>query len=182
MRSRLLLVFPLLLAGCASTTTIPESRTDRSIVSVTGTAGSMDLQLTRDAAITSGEVLASPDKVWLAVTEVYALLELPVTEVNSPSRLIASSRQRVRRIGGKSVASYFNCPGTYGNAANNADVYVVVRTQVLPGQADTSSLVRTEVEARARSATGANSSVTCSTNGSLEKRIIEAVAAQVDDA
>lgn len=142
----------------------------------------MDLQLTRDAAITTGAVLASPDKVWLAVPEVYATLELPVTEVDSPSRLIASTRQRVRRIGGKSIASYFNCPGTYGNAANNADVRVVVRTQVLPGQAETSSLVRTEVEARAKSATGAQSGVTCSTNGSLEKRIIEAIAARVGDA
>lgn len=178
-------VLLLLLAGCASNAGIPGSRTDRTRVRVEGNAGSAgdlaNVELTRQAAISSDSIAASPERTWTAVPAAFAALEIPVTDVNTAARLIASTGQRVRRIGGKSMASYFNCPGSYGNLASSGDVFVTVRTQVLPGASSDQSLLRMEVEADARSGTGSSNRITCTSTGSLEKLIRETIITAVEE-
>jgi hypothetical protein len=180
MRSIALLSLPVLLSACASASApreVPATREDRNIVSVTGGSAGMNLQLTREAAITSGVIAAAPDSVWAAVPRVFAQLELPVTGVNTSSRVLTATGQRMRRIGGRSIATFFECPGPYGNAAASSDVYVTVVTQVLPGAGAGSSTVRTEVAAHARSNTSGRQ-VPCTTKGALEKQLMEALAAE----
>ena len=171
MRRLLCLSVPLLLAGCASTATIPETRTDRSIVTVQTNAGSTDMQLTRDAAISSEVFAADADAVWAALPAVYATLEIPVDGIDTGAKLL-SSNQRWRRVGGKGMSTYFNCPGAYGNVAASGDVFVTLRTQVLPG-GESATTVRHQVEAVARSSTGAISQVRCTSRGSLENLLTE---------
>jgi hypothetical protein len=173
------IALPLLMAACAPNSSIPQSRTDRSIVSVQTTTGGAAMELRRDAAITSAALSADPAVVWAALPGAYAEIEIPVTGIDTGNRLLTAQGQRIRRIGGESVARYFSCPGAYGNAAATGDVYMTLRTQVLSGEGGSGATVRTEVEAIARSSTGANSQVNCATNGELEKLIMEALAAKL---
>jgi hypothetical protein len=180
MRPIALLCLTLLSSACASAGApggVPETREDRNTVAITGGSAGLNLQLTREAAITTGALAAAPDSVWAAVPRVFAQLELPVTGVNTNSRVLTATGQRLRRIGGRSVAAFFECPGPYGNAAASSDVYVTVVTQVLPGAGAGSSTVRTEVAAHARSNTSGRQ-VPCTTKGALEKQLMEALAAE----
>lgn len=166
----------LALAGCASTSEIPEYRTDRSNVSVQTNTGSSDMQLTHEAAVSSEVIAASADQLWRALPGVYQAVGLPINGADSNARLVATS-ERVRRIDGKNMSTYFNCPGPYGNLAGSGDVYLVLRTQILPGS-DAQATVRHEVEAVARASSGSNQ-VRCNSRGALERLINEALVAAV---
>lgn len=179
MRGIALLFLSLVSSACASAAPggVPATREDRNTVAITGGSAGLNMQLSRDATITAGVIAASPDSVWAAVPRVFAQLELPVTGVNTNSRVLTATGQRLRRIGGRSVSTYFECPGPYGNAAGSSDVYVTVTTQVLPGETAGTSTVRTELAAHARSNTSGRQ-VPCTTKGALEKRLMEALAAE----
>lgn len=177
-----LLVLPLLLTGCASSSQIPGSASDRSIVSVQTSPGAAgeQLELTREANITSAPLQADVNAAWAALPAVFEELEIPVTGVDGNARMLTSV-QRVRRIGGKSPASFFRCPGPYGNVASSGDVYVSVRVQILPGSAGSGSLLRSQIDATARPTTSGGT-VQCSSNGSLQKLIGDTMAKRLGEA
>lgn len=171
---RYLLAVPLLLTACATSSELPSARTDRSVVTVQTTGGSgnqMQMELTREADINSAAIDATVADAWAALPPVFEGLGLPVTGADNTNHAI-SSVQRVRRIGGKSPATYFRCPGPYGNLASSGDVYISLRAQVLPAESGSGSTLRTEVEAKARASTGGNQ-VQCSANSQLPDRIAE---------
>jgi hypothetical protein len=175
------LFLPILLAGCASAPpgSIPEAREDRSTVGVSVDAvGTSSVQLKRDASIRSSAVAAAPEVVWAAVPRAFEKLELPVTGVNTGVRVLSTTGQRLKRVGGKSIANFFDCPGPYGNAASSSDVYVTVNTQVLPGEASGTSTLRSEVGAYARSSTSGRN-MSCRSKGGLEKLLLETVQAEL---
>lgn len=165
-----------LVAGCASSAEIREYRSDRSIVSVQTNTGSSDMQLTHEAAVTSEVIPASAEQLWRALPGVYQALGLPINSADSNARLLAT-RERVRRIDGRGMATFFTCPGPYGNLAGSGDVYLVLRTQVLASSADQAT-VRHDVEAVARASSGSNQ-VRCNSRGTLEKLLNEALVAAV---
>ncbi len=167
----------LALAGCASTSELPEYRTDRSTVSVQTNTGSSDMQLTHEAAVSSEVIAASADQLWRALPGIYQSLGIPINGADSNARLLAT-RERVRRIDGKSMSTYFNCPGPYGNLAGSGDVYLSLRTQILPSS-DTQATVRHEIEAVARASSGTNQ-VRCNSRGALERLLNEALAAATE--
>ena len=166
-----------LLGACASKAEIPEHRTDRSIVSMQTNDGSMEVQLTRDAAISTDVISADMEAVWQSLPEVYETLAIEVTGVDPNSRMLTST-SRARRVGGKSMATYFNCPGPYSNLATSGDVYMTVRTQVLPGSGEMAT-VRHEIAAVARSSTGSISQVRCISKGALEKLLTKTIQEQL---
>lgn len=149
---------------------VPERRVDRTNAMIrSGDA----IQLTRDASIVSNIVPASPDAVWQAMPQIYAALELPLSAMDDEKRVLESVN-RVRRIAGKSISNYFACASAYGNLASSGDVYLTVRSQVLPeGEG---SQVRHEVQAIARSSTSSTNSVQCSSKGGLESLLEESIA------
>lgn len=172
---RLVVIVPLLLSSsCASGSGIPETRTDRSIVSVNAGAGESQLELTRNAAISSDVLPIGAEEIWARVPAVYEALGLPITGLDPEARIVGTV-QRVKRIAGKSIASYLNCPGAYGNLAGSGDVYLTVRTQVIP-TGGSAATVRHEVGAVARSSTSGMSRVMCASNGSLEKLLTSSLA------
>src|SRR5690606_31306669 len=99
---------------------------------------------------------AAPEQVWGAMPDLYEALELPVTASDDAVRVLASER-RARRVAGRNMATYFECPGPYGNLATTGDVFLTVRSQVLSEGGG--SLVRHEVQASARASTGALNNV-----------------------
>lgn len=149
---------------------VPERRVDRTNAMIRSDNA---IQLTRDASIVSNVIAASPDQVWQAMPQIYAALELPLSALDEEKRVLEAVN-RVRRIAGKSISNYFSCASAYGNLASSGDVYLTVRSQVLPqGEG---SQVRHEVQAIARSSTGSTNSVQCSSRGGLESLLEESVA------
>ena len=162
-------VVPLMLSACAPTAQgVPERRTERSLAMVRADG---EVQLTRESSITAVTVPAKPSEVWRAMPEIYAALDLTVTTSSNAARVVESVR-RGRRIAGRNMAAYFECPGPYGNLATSGDVFLTARSQVLAeGEG---SQVRHEVAASARQATGRNN-VPCTSKGTLEALLGEMV-------
>lgn len=158
-----------LLAGCASGSgSIPEARTDRAIVPVeVRGANTSTVEIARTAAIASESVAAPAARVWAILPAVYAEMEIPVASTDAEAMVIGSGSQRLRRVGGKQVGSWFRCSGAYENLAMSGDVYVTVRTQLFASGGGTEA--RTEVSAWAQSRSG--SRVNCASNGTLEQAV-----------
>ena len=180
MTRRALIAIPLLLAACAPAGTIPAARTDRATVTLQTNDGTTDVQMTREAAITSEVFTSDGAAVWRALPQAYAKLGIEVTGVDTDAKLLTAV-QRVRRVGGRRVADFFNCPGPYGNLASSGDVFLTMRSQVLPAGGEVTT-VRHEVDAFARSSTGSISTSRCRSNGELEKLINATIEAQLGGA
>jgi hypothetical protein len=163
-----------LLAGCSSTQSAlaPGATPSQTVVNSPGTLGSVTIS--RNDAIVSATLAAPPATVWPLVAQAFTDIGIPVDQVDQSARAASATNQRVRRLAGKGLASYFNCAGPFGNAANRDDVFLTLRTQVVPGQGDGSTL-RISASAVARSSTSANTVTDCSSNGELEKLITQKV-------
>src|SRR5690606_863350 len=137
-----LAALPLLLGACASASNIPQADTERSIVSVQTSPATMGeaMELAREANIYSATLEADAEKAWAELPAVFQELELAVTAADRSVRAL-SSVQRVRRIGGKSPASFFRCPGPYGNLASSGDVYLSLQAQILPADGGPGSML-----------------------------------------
>jgi hypothetical protein len=144
----------------------------QTVVNSPGTRGG--LTISRDNAIVSTELPAAPGAAWPAVAAAFTDIGIPVDQVDEGARVAAATNQRVRRLAGKGLATYFNCAGPFGNAANRDDVFLTIRTQVVPGQGS-GSVLRISATAVARSSTAANTVTDCASNGELEKLISQKV-------
>jgi hypothetical protein len=168
----------LALAGCASgSQAVPPPREDRTTVVIETPTSSRHLETTHEASVASATVAAPPDRVWPVLSRVYAELGIPLTTVDLEGKLVGASNQRLRRIGGRPLSAFFNCSSAYASASS-LDVYVTVRSQLLPGEAGATG-VRTEVEAFARSLDVGSAPVRCGSTGVLENTIHRNVQEQV---
>lgn len=176
-----LLATMFVLAACAANSPAPRAGTERPVVLVqTGAAAGGDqlLQLTRENNITSLALPGEVAEAWAGLPHVFEALGLPITAADGSRRVLASM-QRVRHIGGRSPASYFRCPGPYGNRASSGDVYLSLRTQIVAAEEGGGSVIHIQVQATARSRTSATR-VRCSDNGSLQKLIGETLASRLE--
>ena len=167
-----------LLAGCSSSQSAlaPGSTPVQTVVNAPGARGGMTVS--RQEAIVSAELAAAPATVWPAIAQVFTEIGIPVDQVDESARAASATNQRVRRLMGKGLGTYFNCAGPFGNAANRDDVFLTIRTQVVPGQG-TGSVLRMSVGAVARSTTSANTATDCASNGELEKLITQKVTEKI---
>ena len=177
----LAILIPLLVAACAPNAEIPGARTDRAVVTVQTSPGEagQQLELTRRANINSVALQVGVAEAWAALPPIFEALGLPITAADRNAHAL-SSVQRLRRIGDKSVSSYFRCPGPYGNLASSGDVYVSIQSQILPGDGGTGSTLRTQVDATARASTGGNQ-VQCSSTGSVQQVIADALTKRLEN-
>jgi hypothetical protein len=168
---RVILISTLMLAaGCASGAQ-PEVaiRTRTAVNEVSAPSHTLTLQTTRTINYSSESLTASPDDVFRLLPQVYGDLGLPVTQIDPNTKVVAGVNQRVRRVGGKSMSTFFNCGGSYGNAASRDDVYLTARTQILPSP-DGGTEARTEVDAQSKASTS-STRTQCGSTGELEKLI-----------
>src|SRR5687768_16844387 len=90
-----------LLAGCSSSQSAlaPGSTPAQTVVNAPGAQGGMTVS--RQEAIVSTDLSASPEVVWPAVAQVFTEIGIPVDQVDQNARAASATNQRVRRLMGK---------------------------------------------------------------------------------
>lgn len=153
--------------GGAPGATIPQS-----VMSAPSPGGSVII--TRDNQVYKADVGATPADVWPLVAQAYADIGFLLDNIDNGARVATATNQRVRRLAGKQLSTYFNCAGPFGNTANRDDVFVTVRTEVVPGNGG-GSIVRIGVGAVSRPTTAANTITDCGSTGELERLVINTI-------
>ena len=139
------------------------------------------LNMVSTTEVNSALINAPVEKAWAALQEVYATLNIPVTDLNQQARTIGNNAYRVRRrIGDVPTMRALDCGGDSGMP--NAETYqllLTVKSRIIPSDAG-GSVVQTTLEGTGKNATtAASSDVRCSSMGALEKRIADLVKAKV---
>lgn len=142
--------------------------------------GTVELRTTRSDPTNEFPVDAPPDRLWKALPVVYAQLEVPVTMRLPEERAMGNRAFRTRRLlGGVRLGRYLDCGNRLG--VSNAETYEVtirLETRVLAAAGGGSKLA-TVVEGTAKPIDVSGGSVSCSSTGQLEKRLVTMVAEQV---
>ena len=156
-----------LLAACASGP--PSSvRVSRPVGELSAAGVEGTLLISREAPNTASTFAAPPAAVWTALKQLFEELKIRPTSVDEDGMTITSIEQRTRSIDGRRILDYLGCTGTYGSE-NTYDVYLTVRTQLLPG-AGGSTLASTQVIGTGRPPLS-NSRLQCPSTGALEQLI-----------
>jgi hypothetical protein len=150
-----------------------EPSADRTETAQSADGVNLRLMQTDEPGVREEAVDASTERVYAAVTDVYAELRIPGAGSDPGRRLVAALNQRVRRVAGRGIATYFECGAGYGSQSSEYDVYITVATSVDP--APGGSRLRSAVSAHARGSAG-SSSIACSSTGALEALISQRVA------
>jgi hypothetical protein len=142
--------------------------------------GAIDAKSGRFASIVAGEPARAPDTVavsdaraFAALPAVFEALPVPLSVVDSSSKVMGALRVLVRRpIGGQRLSLLLECgTGNYGPNAERYTVQLTLLAFVRPVDA-THSEVQTRVEGTA-SPNGLSTTVRCSSTGRLEERFAE---------
>jgi hypothetical protein len=173
------LLLALTLAACATSPASVGSGTTRALpVGATGGSRSgvgLEVTARTDGHVTS--LNAAPDPVFVAVTQAYEALEIPMTKRDAASRTVANDGLRMRRqLGRVELRRAFDCGGTAGMP--NSETYQITAsftTVVTPGDGGNTAVVTTAVDASAVNASFGGSAVRCSSNGTFEEAIAKYV-------
>ena len=121
----------------------------------------------------------SSDKVWAAINQVYGQLGIPITVVDTQSKVLGALRATQRHpVAGERLSRIVECgTGPYGPNAERYTVELTALSAVAPINA-TTTIIDTRVGGVA-SPNGLNSSVACGSTGVLEDKILDAVKKQL---
>jgi hypothetical protein len=139
---------------------------------IAGDAARDQIRLTSASGASIVAIEAGVDRVWSVLPSVYQELGLPISTTDPAQKVILTLNQRIARIDGKRLSTFFRCAGAYGNSADNGNTTVTVRTQVQAATAG--SVVRIEVQAQSNE-TGATTAGSCGTMGALERLVASRV-------
>lgn len=164
------------LAGCASKRSSDPSVADEMSASPTrivGVQSAIDLRtsptLSKNVVIVQG----TPKEVWASLVAAYDSIGIPVTVSNPPQGLIGNDGFRVRRkLKDTPLTRLLDCGSTQGGpSAETYEVYLAVKTQLLPVEEGISAT--TMVDASARPVAIAGNYVRCNSTGRLEAQLGE---------
>ena len=166
-----------MLAGCASASggsASPDTETMR----VTG-AGNLHM-----AAIdqtTDARISFPIGKVWHALPAAFDKLAIPITQADDATHTIANSGLKLRRVlGDAPLSRYIDCGTTQiGENADSYEVFLTITTKLDEEPSSGLSIMRTTFEALARPIAFSREYSRCSSKGVLEKKLVEAVQAQL---
>ncbi|MFL5606911.1 MAG: hypothetical protein ACJ8AD_10740 [Gemmatimonadaceae bacterium] len=179
MRAASLLVL-LGLLGCASSGTTIERPATPQTVRVTGSAAgnlSVGMTATTDAKVT--RVTAAPADVWRLLPGVFDAFAIPLSSVDDKTRVLGNTGFSIRRrLGSIPLPRLIDCGTTQGGpSADTYDIRLSVLTQVVPAEGGSS--IVTTVDAMGRPVAFSGEYVRCTSTGSLETRIADAIQAQL---
>jgi hypothetical protein len=162
----------LCLTGCAARGPIDPVDAPARVLS-TGTT--YDVTVASDSEPGTSIVGAPLEVVWRALPGALAALDIVAEHRDGTQRVMGNSAMTVRRsLAGEPLSRYLECGSTMsGPIANSYDVRLSLLSDLRAGDGE-QTLVRTRLEATARSRDGASaSSVPCGTTGRLEARLAE---------
>lgn len=136
--------------------------------------GTMELRTVAVDPTNEYPIDATPDRLWQVMPAVFAQLQVPVTLQVQAERSIGNRSFEVRRqLGGVRLSRYMSCGEQLGNP--NADSYLLtlrIVTRVLGGTGEKARLF-TVVDGTAKPVAGSGGVVSCTSNGQLERRLVE---------
>ena len=162
------------LAACAGSAGGPAPEPDRESVRIVDTGGAVQMTTYRSEGWVTRELTASVDALWSVLPAVHDSLGIPVTRRDAARHTIGNDGLRVRtRLGKVGLQRYLDCGSTQGGpSAESYEVYLIVSTQVLPGEV-TGSRLSTSVQAQARPVNFAADWIRCTSKNTLEKAIAD---------
>lgn len=173
------------LAGCASTTPSPvKDGTVQTPVRLGGGGfGNAEVRTTTTTTTETARVDGAPEKAYEALLGAFAVLTITPNNLSPSTFTVAAVDTRVRRrLGREPLSLFLNC-GENMQTGPNADTYDVVlsvqsRVVPVPGEAARSTLA-TVVTATARPTVSSGNTLTCSSTGMIERRLVQNVQAQL---
>jgi len=159
-------------AGCASTGTAPGRATGG--VQPMAISGTTVETYTPDA-VYEESVGARESEIWPHLAAVFDQLGVEVTEVKQPQWIMGNPRFRARSLDGQRLSRFVDCGRDFsGVYADQYEVTMTLMVQLLRGQGDGTNVnVLLTGSAQSRSTSG--SSVRCTTNRTLEARLVQLI-------
>ena len=164
-------------AGCATAqggSGAPDSETMR-------VSGAGDLRMSAIDQTTSAKIAFPVGKVWHALPAAFEKLGIPITQADDATHTIANGGLKLRRqLGSTSLSRYIDCGTTQiGENADSYDIFLTITAHVDEDPTTGLSVMRTTFEALARPIAFSQDYSRCSSKGELEKRLADAVKAQL---
>jgi hypothetical protein len=161
---------------------VPASGPEETI-RIPGSNGGRPTTLAVARTVTSSvKTVAAPvERIWVVLPTVYESLGIPVTERDATGHTFgARSLKARRRLGEAPLSRFLDCGSTQGGpSADTYEVLLTVMTQVTPGAAADSPTVTVTVDGMGRPVFVSADYVHCGSTGVLEKRIFDALSAQL---
>lgn len=179
-RSVSLLPLGLLIAAACSSrgTVISTASAPQSI----GVAGSSDrMSIAPSTGPHRNTLDATVDDVWRALPAAFDSIGVPVGRLDLGNKLIANDGLKIRqRLGKVSLSRYIDCGQTQiGPNADSYEVYIILAVQARAAST-TSTALTTTFEALSRPIAFSQGYSRCTSNGSLEAKLLAAVTAIVN--
>ena len=165
----------LALSACA--TAHPESsRPTTDSVRVIAESG-LNIRMAASDGASTTEIAYPPDRVWEVLKAVYDSLSIPVGTIDPARKVLGNTGFKAhQRLGKTSLGRYIDCGKTQGfPSADSYDIYLSITTHVQPGKNGGTSTLSTRVEAAGRPMAFSGEYSKCSTLGTLEQAITDAV-------
>jgi hypothetical protein len=125
---------------------------------------------------------AAADRVWRVLPAAFDSLGIPVTRVDQAQKVIGNDGLKIRqKLKSTPLSRFIDCGQTQiGPNADSYEVHLVLLVQVKPvAGSTTASSIETNFEAAARPLTFSQGYSRCTTTTQLEKRLLDAVNAQL---
>lgn len=164
------------LAACASSTPGGAISTTHD-VPISGS----DVRIRPSDGLTVNVVPFPLDRVWAALPGVFDSLGIPINELDATRHVMGNSGFKAhKRLGKVALSKMIDCGSTQGfPSADEYDVHLSVLSQVEPDKAGPTSIA-TRVEAAARPMAFPGAYAKCSTKGTLEAAIVNAVTRRLE--
>lgn len=166
--------------ACASSSTVGgAARPVSQDITIGGSGGGDRFTITRSTAPNVNGLPFAPDRVWKALPAAFDSVAVPIATLDAPSKTIGNEGFKIRqRLGTVALSRYFDCGTTQiGPNADSYDVFLTVLIQVQAAGAG--SRLVTSVEASARPITFSQAYSRCTSRGTLEARLLDAIKAQL---
>lgn len=166
------------LCGCASAGTSEETTARQPPIFESKETGTLLGEQPHPVTVT---IAAPPVAVWLALKEVYADLEIPVTVENPSTHQIGNpSFHKTRVLGGQPMEGFIDCgSGMSGPKAATYRIYISLLTTVV-GDDNGGTKVQTMLIPVGQDISGTSSDrIHCGSSGRFEKFFLDAVNAKI---